>query len=76
MRVSDKGLQTLRRRAEELSSSRREGVTTAHLLAAVAELPDEPAGLLLLDRGLDAVRILEAVPTEGHDPVESITRTL
>jgi ATP-dependent Clp protease ATP-binding subunit ClpC len=76
MRVSDKGLQTLRRRAEELASSRREGVTTAHLLAAVAELADEPASLLLLDRGLDAVRILEAVPAEGQDPVDSIGRTL
>jgi ATP-dependent Clp protease ATP-binding subunit ClpC len=76
MRVSDKGLQTLRRRAEELASSRREGVTTAHLLAAVAELADEPASLLLLDRGLDAVRILEAIPTEGQDPVDSIGRTL
>jgi ATP-dependent Clp protease ATP-binding subunit ClpC len=76
MRVSDKGLQTIRRRAEELASSRREGVTTAHLLAAVAELADEPASLLLLDRGLDAVRILEAIPSEGQDPVDSISRTL
>ncbi len=76
MRVSDKGLQALRRRAEELAASRREPVTTAHLLASVAELAEEPASLLLLDRGLDAVRILEAVPTEGQDAGESITRTL
>jgi len=76
MRVSEKGLQALRRRAEELATSRREPVSTAHLLTAVAELPEEPASLLLLDRGLDAVRILEAVATEGQDSVESITRTL
>ena len=76
MRVADKELQSLRRRAEELAASRRESLRTPHLLAAVAELPSEPASLLLLDRGLDAARILEDLQATGQDTPDAIARTM
>lgn len=61
----------LRKRAEDWAQTRRERVTSAHLLAAIADLPGL-ASDLLGERGLSAEALLKAARTstdEDADPI-------
>src|SRR4029079_9734396 len=56
----------LRRLAEELASGRKERVTSAHLLAAIASR-ESPASELLAERSLSAERLLRAARASTDD---------
>jgi ATP-dependent Clp protease ATP-binding subunit ClpC len=64
-------LVTLRKLAQEIAGSRKERMTTVHLLAAIAR-SEGPAGELLRDRKLDEEVLLKAsraFDDEGPDPI-------
>ncbi|MEN9580689.1 MAG: hypothetical protein RJA70_3698 [Pseudomonadota bacterium] len=61
----------LRKQAEEWALNRRERVTSAHLLAAIADLPGV-ASDLLRERGLSAEALLKAARTSTDDDADPI----
>jgi ATP-dependent Clp protease ATP-binding subunit ClpC len=68
-------LVALRTLAEELASGRKERVTTAHLLAAIASRAS-PAAELLAERTLDPDRLLRAARASTDDEVDPLRRAI
>ncbi|HTV22913.1 MAG TPA: Clp protease N-terminal domain-containing protein, partial [Polyangiaceae bacterium] len=69
-------LARLERQAVDLARGRKERVTTAHLLAAIAALED-PAGVLLRDRRLgpeDLLRAARAATDDERDPLRQAAK--
>src|SRR6476661_8528994 len=65
----------LRRLAEELASGRKERITSAHLLAAIASR-ESPAADLLAERALTAERLLRAARASTDDEPDPIRRAI
>jgi ATP-dependent Clp protease ATP-binding subunit ClpC len=65
----------LRRLAEELASGRKERVTSAHLLAAIASR-ESPASELLAERSLNAERLLRAARASTDDETDPLRRAI
>jgi ATP-dependent Clp protease ATP-binding subunit ClpC len=65
----------LRRLAEELASGRKERVTSAHLLAAIASR-ESPASELLAERSLSAERLLRAARASTDDETDPLRRAI
>ena len=61
-------LVALRKLAEQLAGARKERVTSAHLLAAIASR-ESPAADLLAERALNAERLLRAREESGIDDI-------
>ena len=73
---SENQIVTLRKLAQEMAASRRESLTTAHMLAAIAS-QRSPAADLLLDRRLDVdtlQRLARASTEDIHDPIGQAVR--
>lgn len=65
----------LRRLAEQLASGRKERVTSAHLLAAIASR-ESPASELLAERSLTAERLLRAARASTDDEADPLRRAI
>jgi ATP-dependent Clp protease ATP-binding subunit ClpC len=68
-------LVALRKLAEELAHKRKERVTTAHLLAAIASR-ESPAADLLAERTLGAERLLRAARASTDDEADPLRRAV
>jgi ATP-dependent Clp protease ATP-binding subunit ClpC len=68
-------LATLRKIAKDLATGRRETLTTAHFLAAVASQPGAAADLLV-ERSLDAERLLRAARASVDDHADPMRRAV
>jgi ATP-dependent Clp protease ATP-binding subunit ClpC len=68
-------LVALRKLAEELAKTRKERVTSAHLLAAIASR-DSPAADLLSERALTAERLLRAARASTDDETDPLRRAV
>lgn len=75
MRRRESELLAFRALAEELASSRKERVTTGHLLAALASRAGAAADLLI-ERSLDAERLLRAARTSVDDEQDALRRAI
>lgn len=67
---------SLRKQAKQMAETRRESLTTAHLLVAIASRSG-PAANLLLDRRLDVetlTRLARASSEDTHDPIGQAIR--
>jgi ATP-dependent Clp protease ATP-binding subunit ClpC len=72
---SEAELVTLRKLAEELARTRKERLTSVHLLAAVASRPG-PAASLLDERRLDAEALLKAARSFDEDDADPVGRSM
>lgn len=72
---TDTKLGEFKRRAEESAKARRERVTSAHLLAAIAG-EDGPAARLLTERGLSDERLLRAARASTDEIAEPVRDAL
>ncbi|MCA9633501.1 MAG: hypothetical protein KC766_37885, partial [Myxococcales bacterium] len=74
-RSADTELFDLRKLAESQANTRRERVTSAHLLAAIA-LREGPAAVLLHERGLSGERLLRAARSSTDEIEHPLRRAL
>src|SRR5262245_4905329 len=72
---AESDLQGLERQAEALAQGRKERVTSAHLLAAIAALPGAASGLLQ-ERRLGADDLLRAVRAATDDEKQPLRRAI
>src|SRR5215471_21430824 len=68
-------LVALRKLAEQLALARKERVTSAHLLAAIASR-ESPAADLLAERSLNAERLLRAARASTDDEADPLRRAV
>src|SRR5215471_16798939 len=68
-------LVALRKLAEQLALARKERVTSAHLLAAIASR-ESPAADLLAERSLTAERLLRAARASTDDEADPLRRAI
>jgi ATP-dependent Clp protease ATP-binding subunit ClpC len=68
-------LVALRKLAEQLAGARKERVTSAHLLAAIASR-ESPAADLLAERSLNAERLLRAARASTDDEADPLRRAV